>query len=68
MMPAIQGTVNTINIQCMCAIQHIVLNISRYTGISTKIPVFYPKRYDKCKILPNIGPIYRHVANISADI
>ena len=72
-MPAIQGTVNTINIQCMCAIQHTVLNISRHTDISTEIPVFYPKWYDKCKILPNIvldryGPIYRHMADISADI
>ena len=51
----------------------IVLNIGRYTGISTEIPVFYPKRYDKCKNLSDIvldryGPIYRHVADISADI
>ena len=40
---------------------------------SAKIPVFYSKRYDKCKNLPDIildryGPIYRHVADISADI
>jgi len=45
----------------------IVLNIRRYIGISAEIPVFYPKRYDKCKILPDIildryGSIYRHVA------
>ena len=51
----------------------IVLNIGRYTSISAEIPVFYPKRYDKCKILPDInldryGPIYRYVADISADI
>ena len=51
----------------------IVLNIGRYTDISIKIWVFYPKRYDKCKILPDIilnryGPIYRHVGDISADI
>ena len=52
---------------------YIVLNIGGYTGISTEIPVFYQKRYDKCKNLPDIildryGPIYRHVADISADI
>ena len=51
----------------------IVLNIGRYTGISAEIPVFYPKQYDKCKNLPDFildryGPIYRHVADISADI
>ena len=51
----------------------IILNIGRYTGLSAEIPVFYSKRYDKCKNLPDIildryGPIYRHVANISADI
>ena len=51
----------------------IVLNIGRYTGISAEIPVFYPKRYNKCKDLPDIvldryGPIYRHVADISTDI
>ena len=51
----------------------IVLNIARYTGKSAEIPVFYSKRYDKCKILPDIildqyWPIYRHVADISADI
>ena len=49
-----------------------VLNIGRYTGISAEISVFYSKRYDKCKILSDIvldryGPIYRHVADISAD-
>ena len=54
-------------------IMHIVLNFGRYTGISAKISVFYPKRYDKCKILPNIvlniyGLIYRHVADILTDI
>jgi len=27
-----------------------VLNLGRYIGISTEIPVFYPKRYDKYKI------------------
>ena len=32
----------------------IVLNIGQYTGISTEIRVFYSKRYDKCKILPDI--------------
>ena len=36
-------------------------------------PVFYPKRYDKYKNSPDIvldryWPIYRHVADISADI
>ena len=51
----------------------IVLNIGRYTGISAEISVFYPKRYDKCKNLPDIvldryWPIYRHVADILADI
>jgi len=51
----------------------IVLNIGRYTGISAEKPVFYSKRYDKCKNLPDIvldryGLIYRHVADISADI
>jgi len=51
----------------------IVLNIGRYTDISIKIWVFYPKRYDKCKILSDIildryGPIYRHVADILTDI
>ena len=51
----------------------IVLNIDRYTVISAEIPVFYPKRYDKCRNLPDIvldryWPIYRHVADISADI
>ena len=45
----------------------IVLNIGRYTGILVEIWVFYPKRYDKCKILSDIildryEPIYRHVA------
>ena len=35
--------------------------------------MFYPKQYDKCKNLPDIvldryGPIYCHVADISADI
>ena len=29
-----------------------VLNLDWYTGISIEILVFYPKRYDKCKILP----------------
>ena len=51
----------------------IVLNIDRYTDISAEIQKFYPKRYDKCKNLPNIildryWPIYRHVADILADI
>ena len=49
-----------------------VLNLGRYTDISAEIPVFYPKPYDKCKILPDVvdryGPIYHHVANISAYI
>jgi len=50
-----------------------VLNLGRYAGISTEIPLFYSKRYDKCKILPDIvlnryRPIYRHVTDISADI
>ena len=50
-----------------------VLNICRYTGISAEIPVFYSKRYDKCKILLDIvldqhGPIYRHVTDISVGI
>ena len=52
---------------------NIVLNIGQYTRISAEIPVFYPKRYDKYKNLPDIvldryWPIYRHVADISADI
>ena len=47
--------------------------IDRDTGISIEISVFSPKRYDKCKILSKIvfhryGPIYRHGADISADI
>ena len=51
----------------------IVLNIDWYTGISAEISVFYLKRFDKCKNLSDIvlnwyGPIYRHVADISADI
>jgi len=51
----------------------IILNIGLYTDISAEIPVFYPKRYDKCKNLLDIvldwyGPIYRHVADTSADI
>ena len=51
----------------------IVLDISRNTDISAKIPLFYPKRYDKCKNLSDIvldwyGQIYHHVADISADI
>ena len=50
-----------------------VLDIGCYIDISANIPVFYPKRYGKCNILPDIilnwnGPIYRHVADISADI
>jgi len=50
-----------------------VLNLDRYTGAPIEIPVFYPKWYDKYKILWEIildryGPIYRHVADISADI
>ena len=45
----------------------------RYTGISVEIPVFYLKRYDKCKFLSDIildqyEPIYCHVADISANI
>ena len=39
----------------------IVLNIRRYTGISTEIPVFYPKRYDKYKNLPDIPVSYTHL-------
>jgi len=31
-----------------------VLNPGRYTGISAGISVFYLKRYDKYKILPDI--------------
>jgi len=48
----------------------IVLNIGRYTGISAEIPVFYSKRYDKCKNFTgyHFEPIYRYVADISADI
>jgi len=51
----------------------IVLNIAQYTDISAEISVFYPKRYDKCKnlsdiILDRYGLIYRHVADVSADI
>ena len=51
----------------------IVLNIGRDTCISAEIPVFYSKRYDKYKNLPDIildlyGLIYRHVVDISADI
>ena len=54
-------------------LRNIVLNISRYTDISAEISVFYSKQYDKCKNLPDIVldryvPIYRHVADISADI
>ena len=54
-------------------ISSIVLNIGRYTGILAEIPVFYSKRYGKCKNLPDIvldryGLIHRHVADISADI
>jgi len=50
-----------------------VLNIGRYTDISTDKPVFYPKRYDKCKILSDIvldryGLISRHVVYVSTDI
>ena len=33
----------------------IVLNIGRYTGMSAEIPIFYPKRYDKYKILLDIA-------------
>jgi len=32
-----------------------VLNLDRYISVSVEIPVFYPKRYDKCKILPDIS-------------
>ena len=51
----------------------IVLNISRHSGISVEISVFYQKRYDKCKNLPDIildryELIYCHLADISADI
>ena len=51
----------------------IVSNIGRYINILTEISIFYPKRYDKCKNLPDIvldrhEPIYRHVTDISADI
>ena len=47
----------------------IFLNIGRYA----EIPVFYSKRYGKCKnlsdiILDRYGPIFRHVADISVDI
>jgi len=31
-----------------------ILNLGWYTGISAEILVFYSKRYDKCKILPDI--------------
>ena len=51
----------------------IVLNIGRYTGVLADIPIFYPKRYDKCKNLSDIvlgqyELIYRHVTNKSTDI
>ena len=63
-----------ITLQRICITSN-VLNIGWYTVISAEIPVFYPKRYDKCKnlsdiILDRYGPIYRHVTDIdiSADI
>jgi len=54
-------------------ITSIVLNIGQFISISADIPVFYPKRYKKCKILPDIilnwyEPIYRYFADISTDI
>ena len=51
----------------------IVLNNGLYIGISVEILVFYSRRYDKYKILPDnildrYELIYCHVADISADI
>ena len=49
--------------------KNTILNIGRYTGISTEISVFYSKRYDKCIILRDIvldryGPIYQPISEM----
>jgi len=50
-----------------------VLTLGRYASISAKIPIFYQKLYDKCKILSDIildryRATYCPVDDISADI
>jgi len=71
--PYRQQVTEKANVSNFQQIENTVLNLGRYTYTSAEIPVFDPKRYDKCKTLSDIildryGPIYRHVADISADI
>ena len=61
-----------LNQQPMQAATHAVLNIGRYFGILAEIPVFYPKLYDKDKILLDIildryivtWPIYQLISEM----
>ena len=51
-----QILVDTLQLQCIYCFKSrpICQYISRDTGILAEILVFYLKRYDKCKILPDI--------------